>query len=195
MIRSKDTKRLVGAYVHAYTSAYGALWGERSYRHTVDLYGVLTRPRSTAGTYSLEAYIGLHCVSSAVKKEQIERLLHEYELVGLWSYFCSTVIDDGNGVLLIPMICLIIEWYEKKENIVHAEVGTAQVLLPALREELAGWVYQLFVGADVRITYTLCPALIAGVRVETKDMLIEYSVRRQLYGLSQLCKHEGIRWQ
>jgi len=192
---AEQKKRRISAYVRAYTYAYGTLWDERVYERVVELYRFLTQLHPAGNSHAIGFYLSCAYIADTVRREQLARLLQEHQLTELLGYLCGALFEKGDGLLLLPMMRALIEWYEDRVHIVHVEVSTAAPLSHAQSMTLAAWVRRCVDGADLRITYDLCPALLAGVRLETKQSVAEYSVRRQLGRLSQLCKHEDITWQ
>lgn len=190
MLNAHDgERRIVRLYVSAYMDVYGAILTSAAYEHLLELIDACAVSRI------IPVYFGLECISSEAKINRMVWLLERYQLSDLCRPLMVHLIQDGYGFLVCDVLKAIVMRYEEIHRIVPVEIGLANPVSDAVRTSIVAWVKRLIVSHEVRITYYYDTALLAGIRLETKRHMVEYSVRKQLYDISELCKREDMRWQ
>ena len=122
------------------------------------------------------------------KKELIKKILKENsDVSNILTHFLFLLIDNQRINMLPEIQNELSNLIDKSKGIVHAEISSAYELKDDTIENLRRKLEKTLIsaGEKLKITKTIEPELIGGLKVKIKDLIYDGSIRARLDGLKR----------
>lgn len=182
-------RSVVALYASAYMQVYGTVVTPLVYERLLDFIELAGETRI------ISIYCGIEYIPVQDKKKRMLWLLEQYGLADAIGVLVCRFIEDGHGVLLLDLLNYLVSWYEDVHGIVPIEIGIAHGVSDGTRGAIVAWAQRLIACDAVRTRWYYDSRLLAGIRLESARYVVEYSVRKQLYDVSAICKRGDVRWR
>ena len=175
-----------------YAVAFMRVFSLEVNEHIVSLRSFVASLRQKKGMFA--AY-SLVVMQQKIVKQCIDRFLHN---AGLPSYFFLLVhllIAHKRFELFVEVLEAIEKIVRDKCNQQKLVIYSAQTLSENSIKKIENYMYVMRKKSISQVICIVQPNLIAGIRVESDNFVLECSVRKQLTTLNTMLKREGIVYE
>lgn len=125
-------------------------------------------------------FLKMPLLSDETKKELLEKYLRdEYQLPDCCFDIINLLIDHKRGELLPLVFAQAAALYRKKHRIMPFYIASSAPLHEKQKTQLVNFLAQQ-TGCDIIEKYTIDPALIAGIKMQSETFLWEYSIDKKI---------------
>ncbi len=126
----------------------------------------------------------LSFLSVDTKEQAVRDLCHRFKVTEGVQKLFLLLIEHQRTSLATHVFDAVIDFYKRKENIVHFSVSTACKLSDQQKKLLEGFLHEQVKGT-IFCSYEIDETLVAGIRLQSDNWLWEDSVRGRLRTLQQ----------
>jgi F-type H+-transporting ATPase subunit delta len=162
-------KRYAQAFLHVYTTSINQQCIEKIEAFSASLY----RKKETL------AYLKIALIDSALKCSLLSKAAQEYQLGELLDPLFMLLAKAKRLEIIPSVLRFLCNEYYKKENILFFSIESSQQLTADQQSALEAFLRRK-TKSSIRTTYSLCPELIAGIRIQSSNYLWEDSLNKKL---------------
>ncbi|HEV2600850.1 MAG TPA: ATP synthase F1 subunit delta [Candidatus Babeliales bacterium] len=132
---------------------------------------------------SILFFLSLIHIDTEVKKQDMHDLFKQCNVMPEADQLVNVLLDSGRGALLSAVVKDISELYKQRKNIEFFSIATSHPV-PTAQVAVIAQFLQRKLGSEIIYQHSIDPTLIAGMRLQSGTRLWEYSIAKQLNGMS-----------
>lgn len=135
-------------------------------------------------------FLRLSRIDLAVKERALDELFADFSHKTPFIALIRLLLQENRGHLIYNALRLLVDIYYDAHDIMPCVITSSHALSPDVLEDVEQFLARQ-TGNAIIYTYKRDPSLIAGIRAQSKTILWEHSIRKQLRELALHMASEG----
>lgn len=176
--------RLSRKYAQAVLNVFGALISRQDIVHVEHIITFLEQHKKAL------FFLRLSHIDLEVKARALEKLFDDLSDKKPFMALVLLLLQENRGHLIYGALCELVRLYYEAHKIMPCEITTSHPISAEVLDKVQQFLARQ-TGNDIIYTYTRDASLIAGIRAQSKTILWEHSIRKQLRELALQMASEG----
>lgn len=176
--------RLSSKYAQAVMNVFGESISRKDITHVQEIIGFLATHKEAL------FFLRVSRIDGAVKERALDKLFENLSNKKPFFALVHLLVQENRGHLIYSTLREIVSLYYQTHKIMACEITTSHSISPESLDKVQQFLARQ-TGNDIIYTYTRDASLIAGIRAQSKTILWEHSIRKQLRELALHMASEG----
>jgi F0F1-type ATP synthase delta subunit len=176
--------RLSGKYAQAVMNVFGESISREDIAHVQEIITFLGEHKKAL------FFLRLSRIDLAVKERALDKLFENLSNKKPFFALVHLLVQENRGHLIYGALSELVAIYYQTHKIMACEITSSHSISAESLDKVQQFLARQ-TGNDIIYTYTRDASLIAGIRAQSKTVLWEYSIRKQLRELALHMASEG----